>query len=84
MNEVPKSPKGPPPDDDDVWTDFPAIKEPADTPFLSGNKLCLTKEGDNGIVTLIKILDHKGVQTYLIDTVNVLRIEVHRYNLAHT
>ena len=26
MNEVPKSPKGPPPDDENVWTDAPEKK----------------------------------------------------------
>ena len=28
-NEVPNIPKGPPPDDNDVWTDSPASKAPA-------------------------------------------------------
>ena len=43
MNEVPKSPKGPPPDDENVWTDAPEKKAPADTPFFVSNRLCLTK-----------------------------------------
>ena len=41
----------------------------------------MTKEGDNVIVNLLEIVDHKGVQTYSIETVDGRRIEVHSHNL---
>ena len=80
---MPKSNKVPSPDDDDVWTDAPENKAPAETPLIFGNILWLKKEGDNGIITLIEIVDHEGVQTYLIETVDGIRLEVNIHNLEH-
>ena len=79
---MPKSPKGPPPDKDDDWNDDHARTAYADTPILFKNILILTKDRDNRIVTLLEIVDYKGVQTYLIETVDGLWIKVHRHNLA--
>ena len=82
MNEVPKSPKGPPPDNENVWTDAPKKKAPADTPFFVSNRLCSTKEGDNGIVTLLNILDCELTRTYLIDTVDGRRLKLHSHSFV--
>ena len=45
--------------------------------------LSLTKEVDIKIITLLNIVDLKGVQAYLIETLDGRRLEVHSHNLAH-